>query len=386
MKDFLSLIWFAILILCAVYVRQILIFIRGLSHLRRGTGDHFYTVAVIVAARNEELHIEKCLRSLLEQDYAHDKYTITVVDDQSTDRTADIVKQLALENPRISLLRLHGHPSGISPIINAMNEAIKNTSSEIILRTDADCVVGPNWISSMVRYFDETVGVISGLTLLENGQNIPFLLFGFQCIDLFSQTACGAGAIGMKAPINCNGSNMGFRRSAFSDVGGFASMTKINSGSDSLLAQRIAATPPWKMRFAYEPATHVTTLPVTSWRQLLQQRMRWAGHTPHYRASTLFFLVASFFLYLLIFLFAPVSVFYFSIVSLPFAVLLIKFIVDYWIIFKFSKLTEVVGMMKYFFVSELIHFPVILAAVLGSFFGSFEWKGRLMKREISQHA
>jgi len=73
-------------------------------------------------------------------------------------------------------------------------------------------------------------------------------------------------------------------------------------------------------------------------------------------------------------------------VSVPFAVLLIKFIIDYWIIFKFSKLTNVTGMMKYFFASELIHFPVILGAVFGSFFGSFEWKGRRMKREVSQHA
>ena len=384
MTEFLSFVWLAILVLCAVYVGQILIFIRGLSRLHRGTGNRLYSVAVVVAARNEELHIEKCLRSLLEQDYPSDKYTITVVDDQSTDRTADIVRKLATEHSAVKLLQLHGHPSGISPIINAINEAIRSTSSEIILRTDADCVVGPNWISSMVRHFEETVGVISGLTLIKNTENISPFLFGFQCIDLFSQTACGAGAIGMKAPNNCNGSNMGFRRAAFHDVGGFDSMVAINSGSDSLLAQRIAATPQWKMRFAYEPETHVTTLPVTSWRQLLQQRMRWAGHTSHYRTSTLVFLVASFLLYLLMFLFTPISIFYFS--TVPLAVLLIKFIVDYWIIFKFSKITKVVGLMKYFFASELIHFPVILAAVFGSLFGSFEWKGRRMKREVSQHA
>ena len=386
MIEFLTFIWCTILLLCAVYVGQILIFIRGLSRLHSGTGDRLYSVAVVVAARNEELHIEKCLRSLLEQDYPHTKYTITVVDDQSTDRTADIVRQMASENSTVDLLQLHGHPSGISPIINAINEAIKKTSSELILRTDADCVVGPHWISSMVRHFDEAVGVISGLTLIRNTQNISSILFGFQLIDLFSQTACGAGAIGMNAPMNCNGSNMGFRRSAFHDVGGFGSMAAINSGSDSLLAQRIAATSQWKMRFAYEPETHVTTLPVTHWRQLLQQRMRWAGHTTHYRTSTLAFLVASFLFYLLIFLFTPVSIFYFSMVPVAFAVLVIKFIVDYWIIAKFSKLTNVVGLMKYFFVSELIHFPMILAAVFGSFWGGFEWKGRRMKREISQHA
>jgi cellulose synthase/poly-beta-1,6-N-acetylglucosamine synthase-like glycosyltransferase len=384
--DFLSLIWLVIFILGALYVGQILAFIRGLSRLHFAAGNRLYSVAVIVAARNEELHLEKCIRSLLAQDYPHDKYTITVVDDQSTDRTADIVRQLARENPAVQLMQLHGHPPGISPIVHAMNEAIKATSSEIILRTDADCLVGPHWMSSMVRHFDETVGIITGVTLIAEKQNISSLFFGFQRIDLFSQTAIAAGAIGMNAPINCNGSNMGFRRAAFNEVGGFGSIGTINSGSDSLLAQKIAATPHWKMRFACWPETHVTTLPVTSWRQLLQQRMRWAGHTPHYRTSTVVFLVASFLLYLLVFLFAPISIFYFPMVTLPIAVLFIKFVVDYWIIFKFSKLTNVAGMMKYFFVAEVIHFPLILTAVFGSFFGSFEWKGRRMKREISQHA
>jgi len=385
-RDILVLVWFLILVLVAVYVRQILIFVKGLSRLRPGTSGRLYTVSVIVAARDEELHIEKCVRSLLEQDYPHDKFTITVVDDQSTDRTADIVMQLAKENSAIELLQLRGHPPGVSPIINAINEAIKKTSSEIILTTDADCVVGPKWISSMVSHFDDKAGVISGLTIFEHLQDVSSLLFGFQSIDLFSQTACGAGAIGMSTPINCNGSNMGFRRSAFNEVGGFGSIGQLNSGSDSLLAQRIAATPQWKMRFAYEPEAHVTTLPVRSWGHLLQQRMRWAGQTSHYRGSTLLFLVASFLLYLLLFILTPVSVFYLSILPVPFAALIIKFIIDYRIIAKFSKLTNVSGMTKYFFISELIHFPAILMAVFGGFFGSFEWKGRRMEREISQHA
>ncbi len=283
-------------------------------------------------------------------------------------------------------MQLHGHPPGISPIVYTMNEAIKQTSSEIVLRTDADCVVGPKWISSLVRQFDENVGIITGVTLVERTRTISSLFFGFQRIDLFSQTAIAAGAIGTNAPINCNGSNMGFRRAAFDEVGGFGSIATINSGSDSLLAQKIAASPRWKMRFAFGPETHVLTLPVTTWGQLLQQRMRWAGHTPHYRTSTVVFLVASFLLYLLVFLFTPVSVFFFPMAALPMAVLLVKFIVDYWIISKFSKLTNVAGMMEYFFVAEVIHFPLILTAVFGSFFGSFEWKGRRMKREISQHA
>ncbi len=83
-----------IVVLGALYVAQILSFIRGLSRLKCASGHLEYSVAVIVAARDEELHIERCVRSLLEQDYPHGKYTITVVDDQSSDRTAEIVRGL----------------------------------------------------------------------------------------------------------------------------------------------------------------------------------------------------------------------------------------------------------------------------------------------------
>jgi len=380
-------VWVVILLLGAVYAGQIFVFIRGLSRLRRGTNVHQYSVNVIVAARNEELHIEKSVRALLAQDYPSDLYSIIVVDDQSTDNTAQIVGELSGKYPNVSLLKIQKRPDDVSPIINATNEAIKQSSAEVILTTDADSVVGPGWISGMVRHFHENVGVISGLTLFEDSQGLPRLLFGFQFIDFFSNTACGAGAIGMGAPMNCNGSNMGFRRKAFEEVGGYGSIAQLNSGSDSLLAQKITATGRWMMRFAFEPETHVLTMPVTSWPQLLHQRMRWAGQTSHYqRFSTLLFLVTSFLLYFLLLLFTPVSLFYFPIVPVPIVVLLIKFAVDYLIISKFLTLTKVYGLKRYFLISEIVHVPVILTAVFGSFFGSYEWKGRRMEREISQQA
>lgn len=69
----------------------------------------------------------------------------------------------------------------------------------------------------------------------------------------------------------------------------------------------------------------------------------------------------------------------------PLLILAIKITIDYRIITRFITLTKADAAMKYFWLSELIHFPVILIAVAGSFFGSFEWKGRLMEREISRH-
>src|SRR5579875_1810819 len=77
------------------------------------TSDH-PLVSVIVPARNEERNIRRCVTSLLEQDYAN--YEVIVVDDGSTDRTGQILDDLAASHPhgnRLYILRLRDElPSG----------------------------------------------------------------------------------------------------------------------------------------------------------------------------------------------------------------------------------------------------------------------------------
>jgi cellulose synthase/poly-beta-1,6-N-acetylglucosamine synthase-like glycosyltransferase len=383
MNAFFFAISLAIIAAGSVYAVYILFFLAGLSRLKHGANDHQFSVAVIVAARNEERHIKQCIHSLLNQDYPREKYTIVIVDDESTDGTTEIIKRLASEHSNIRFLRTNGEVTAASPKINALELGVRNISSELILTTDADCTVGPQWISSLVKYFDDTIGVVSGLTIFGNPENISPILFGFQYLDFFSQTACGAGAIGMNIVNNCNGSNMAFRRSAFDEVGGYAPISSINSGSDSLLAQRIVATTSWRMNFAFISESHVTTLPLKNWADVLHQRMRWAGSTPNYRWTGLIFLVASFFLYLLLFFFLPVSLTSPSLMAAPLIIFLIKIFLDYWITTKFMKMTRISGIRKYFLISELIHVPLVVVSVIGSFAGKFEWKQRRMRRTVS---
>ena len=382
----LSLVSLSLIIFCAIYVRQLSLFVKGLSRLSAGKNVRQYSIDVIVAARNEEHTIEDCVQALTQQDYPPDCYRIVIVDDQSTDRTSAIVETLARQHPKVSLEHVKMQTSGISPKINAIEQGLKVSTSELVFTTDADCTVGPRWISTMVKHFEENVGVVSGITLFENKNRVPPTLFGFQAIDFFSQTACGAGAIGLGNVNNCNGSNMGFRRSAFAEVNGYTSIAHVNSGSDSLLAQRIVSTTKWKMRFAFEPASHVKTVPLTSWNALLQQRMRWAGQTTYYNASTLMFLIASFGLYFLLLVSLPISLMSLTTFPAPVCILILKCLTDYWIIARFMRLSEVEGLTKYFLVSEVIHLPVIVAAVIGSFFGSFEWSGRRMQRQTSRQS
>ena len=364
-----------------VYVRQILSFFAGLSKLQPGTNDQLLTVTVLVPARNEEDHIEACIHSLLQQDYPSDKYRVIVIDDQSEDKTAEIVRQLAQQKPdKITLLSVAERPEDVSPKINALRHGIKQSEGELIFTTDADCVAPPEWISSLVRYFEGHVGVVTGTTLLRNNNNTSPRLFGIQFLDFVSHTACAAGAIGNGKVNNCNGSNMAFRRSVYEDVGGYDSLAHLNSGDDSLLAQKIVATGAWEVRFCLDQTSFVATAPAASWRAFLQQRMRWAAQTADYRFDTLVFLISTFIYYL-----ALIVVLLGSLANVQYLVLFVlafipKLWVDYRIVKRFTNSTGTEQLMRFYPLAALTHIPTIVFAVVGGFFGRFDWKGRKTAR------
>ncbi len=372
---------FVLLITGFVYVRQILEFRKGLFHILPGSNERKLSVTVLVPARNEEANIGACVSSLLKQEYPHELYEIVVLDDQSTDRTAEIVNALARDSgKRLRLVPIRQKPDAVSPKINALRRGIAATKGELIFTTDGDCVVPPQWISSSVRLFEEHVGVVTGVTLLRNDNNPRHNLFGIQFLDFLSHTACAAGAIGNGKVTNCNGSNMAFRRSAYEEVSGYESLEHLNSGDDSLLAQKIADTGKWDVRFNLDRNSAVLTGPVTTWMDFLRQRMRWAAQTGSYRRDTLTFLVCSFLYYVALVISLFVSI------AQPTCLLLFllaygpKLIVDYSILKKFTSLSDTEQLLKFYGMAAVIHIPVILIAVLGGYFGEFEWKGRSTTR------
>jgi cellulose synthase/poly-beta-1,6-N-acetylglucosamine synthase-like glycosyltransferase len=365
---------------CAVYVREILNFTDGLTKLSPGTNASLPAVTVLVPARNEERSIGACVKSLLAQDYPADKLEIIVIDDQSTDGTAEIVRSMSEKHPSLSLLRVAERPAGASPKINALQSGVAASRGEIIFTTDADCVVQPEWISSCMRSFDDHIGVVTATTVFTRTPGSGPLLYGIQFLDFLSHTACAAGAIGNGSVNNCNGSNMAYRRSAYDQAGGYAALASLNTGDDSLLAQRIAAETPYAIGFSLDPRSQVTTLPVLTWKEFFIQRMRWAAQTSDFHAETLVFLIATFIYYVILTGAAAASLFNSDYLLLFLAGWYPKLVADYLILRKFTGLTLTRRIMKYYLPAAVIHIPVIFIAVAGGYFGKFEWKGRAVER------
>jgi cellulose synthase/poly-beta-1,6-N-acetylglucosamine synthase-like glycosyltransferase len=94
-------------------------------------------VSALIPARNEELVIEKTVRALLAMDYPADKFEVIVINDKSTDKTAEIVERLSKEDNRVRLLTWPAEPRG-SGKAHALNEGLKLCRHPVIAIYDGD--------------------------------------------------------------------------------------------------------------------------------------------------------------------------------------------------------------------------------------------------------
>ena len=107
------------------------------------------SVAVIMPCLNEEVHLGRCLDSLLNNDYPSELLSFYIVDGMSTDRTREILTDYCRKHKSIHVL---DNPKRQTPI--ALNIAIRAAKSDIILRVDAHSVYAVDYISTLVSGLD----------------------------------------------------------------------------------------------------------------------------------------------------------------------------------------------------------------------------------------
>ncbi|MCK4694576.1 MAG: glycosyltransferase, partial [Candidatus Cloacimonetes bacterium] len=117
-------------------------------------------VSIVIAARNESENISRLLTSLVNQTYPVNLYEIIVADDDSIDNTAEIVKTFSDKWNNVKLIQVKGRKEANSPKKNALTQAIETSKGEVLLSTDADCIVGKYWIESMVTNFNDNEMII----------------------------------------------------------------------------------------------------------------------------------------------------------------------------------------------------------------------------------
>ncbi|NOZ21498.1 MAG: glycosyltransferase [Planctomycetes bacterium] len=107
-------------------------------------------VTIMVPARNEEHNIRECVESLLAQDYPN--FEAIVANDRSTDRTAEIVREMCAEHPTLRLVEVHELPEGWTGKNHALHTAVQEAQGEYFVFTDADTRHAPSCISQCMNH------------------------------------------------------------------------------------------------------------------------------------------------------------------------------------------------------------------------------------------
>jgi poly-beta-1,6-N-acetyl-D-glucosamine synthase len=116
---------------------------------------HYPALTLVVAAYNEEEHIQDKINNSLELNYPVEKLDILFITDGSTDETPELIAAF----PQIKLM----HTPLRSGKINAINRAVKEVSTELIVFTDANSFLNKEALINITRHFaDPEVGAVAG--------------------------------------------------------------------------------------------------------------------------------------------------------------------------------------------------------------------------------
>lgn len=226
-------------------------------------------ITVMVAARNEETNIRQCLQALLNMNYPADRIQILVGNDQSTDQTARITREMAAADSRIRLINITDDDSGLKAKARVMAQLDQYARGEFYLITDADVCVNPDWAAHMVCQMKEGVGVASGTTMVigkgwwATMQELDWTYF-MGLLNVISYSGVPATAVG---------NNMIVRADAYRETGGYASI-RFSITEDYRLYSEICRRG-WKWNNVMSPGALATSLPVRGFFPLLHQRKRW---------------------------------------------------------------------------------------------------------------
>jgi chlorobactene glucosyltransferase len=124
-------------------------------------------VSVILPARNEQHNLQKCLNSLVGQDYQN--YEIIAVNDCSTDATGEILQKIAASNSekKIRIVNVERKPNGWVGKNWACFQGYKRSSGKVLLFTDADTIHAPDTISLAIRHIvDEGLDALTARPLI----------------------------------------------------------------------------------------------------------------------------------------------------------------------------------------------------------------------------
>lgn len=332
------------------------------------TEDQLPKVSIVVAIRNEEKNIISCLESLNNLIYPENKLEIIIIDDASADNTNQLVTEYIKNKSRFRLVTLEEVPNqSLKGKTRAMAEGIKISTGEIILTTDADCVVNPLWAKTIASYYKDDVGLVNGFT----SQSVNGAFSGMQAIDFIYLLFIASGTINLGKPVSCIGNNMSCRKKAYEATGGFENLP-FSVTEDFLLLNSIHKLKKYKLIYPLNKDSLVISNPATSIRELLSQKKRWAvgGKEAPFRGILLMLWA------FLTNLFIILTPFFYSVIWLY--LVLFKISIDFFVLLPVYRRLGLQKNLKYFPVFQIYYMIYVLVLPFVVLFNKkVKWKDRV---------
>ena len=354
-------------------------------------------VSILIPARNEAANIVACLHSICQQNYPTSLFELLVIDDHSTDNTAEIVKKYYLKTksnwkntssfyespPQLQLLHLADYlqaKSSQSFKKKAIEMGIAHAKGELIVTTDADCKVPKNWLNYIVSFYEKkrTQFIAAPVCFYEENS----LLERFQSLDFMGMMGVTGAGIHRRFMNMCNGANLAYPKKVFYEVNGFEGIDQLASGDDMLLMQKIAQKYPQAIGFVKNKAATVFTKAKPTWPSFFQQRIRWASKSRAYKEWRVSFILAMVFFFCCSIIFSAVMIAFWGIKAMMLLLfqLIIKGIMDYLFLKKMALFFNRKDLMKSFLASFFLHiFYIFAIGILGNVIKKYKWKGRLTR-------
>lgn len=342
-------------------------------------------ITVIIPARNEAAFIGECLNSILNNNFPSHLLEIIVIDDHSTDDTPLIVQRIMRQSPvhQIKLLSLAEHlqPNETQSYKKKGIEiAIRQSTGQLIITTDGDCIVSPNWLPLLVSFYEKNHFKFIAAPVNFHQEQSDFERF--QSLDFAGMIALTGASIHRKMMNMCNGANLAYEKSAFLEVNGFRGIDDKASGDDMMLMQKIAKKYPNKIGFLKNENATTFTLAKPTWKTFYQQRIRWASKSASYDEwqVTLYLGLVWLFCVSIPLTFLLTIFWGMPLVWLGLTQLTLKVVIDYIYLGMVSRFFHRTDLMKNFLTSSAYHLIyIIVIGLMGNLVKEYEWKGRKVK-------
>jgi len=333
-------------------------------------------ITILVTARNEEKYIEKCLLSIINQNYNKTNFEIIVLDDFSNDNTTKLVSKYK----QIKLLKLSDFFAkefkSKSNKKRAITLGVDHAKYDIIITVDADCFYKKKWLVSFAQHYEKTASKL--ITAPIDFKTRDTFFSKFLELDLASLMGITCATIQNNKPTMVNGANMLFEKKVFLEVGAYQGNENIASGDDVFLMQKINKKYANSISFLKNHESIASTHSPEKFKDFVNQRIRWTSKSVrfadlHVKTNLMLNYIFYFFLFMNLFVFSFINK-YFLFFGLT--MLLFKIIIDYFFFIVTLRFFKKPKIINYLIIIELSH--IIYITLLGflSLYGKYNWKGR----------